>query len=78
MHHHFLFILGLYSAAIMLSGSSLNSWALTRSPLNFAKSVATSLKVNTKNITNMIEGLRRLPAEEIQKTTYSKFILVNQ
>lgn len=64
---------GLYSGAIMLSGSSLNSWALTRRPLKFARSVASSLGIRTENITNMVEGLKKLSAKIIQEVTVSKF-----
>lgn len=60
----------------MLSGSSLDSWALTRNPLKFAKNVASSLKINTWNIKDMVKELKKRTAEEIQKATASKFKLV--
>lgn len=72
-----MFFVGLYSAAVMLSGHSLNSWALTRNPLNFAKSVALALGVSTINIKDMVEGLRKKSAEELQKAVNSRYIMVS-
>lgn len=64
---------GLYRAAIMLSGSSLDSFSLTRSPLSFAKKVASSLKIKTRKVEEMVEELKKCPAEDIQKIASSKF-----
>lgn len=61
----------------MLSGSSLDSWALTRNPLNFAKSVASSLNIKTNNVKEMVNELKKRSAEEIQKTASSKFVRVS-
>lgn len=57
----------------MLSGSTLDSWALTRNPLKFAKSVASSLKLNTKNYAKMVEDLQKISPEKIQKATSSVY-----
>lgn len=61
----------------MLSGSSLDTWSITRNPLKFAKTVASCLKINTWNTKRMVEELKKRPAEEIQKVTASKFKLVS-
>lgn len=57
----------------MLSGGSLNSWALTRNPLDFAKTVASSLKVSTTSAREMVQGLKQLSAEEIQIATAASY-----
>lgn len=69
--------LGLYSGAIMLSGSTLDSWTLTRKPLNFAKSVASSLKISSKNIAQMVSELKNLSPEKIQEATSSAYTKVS-
>lgn len=60
----------------MLSGSSLDSWALTRNPLDFAKSVASNVKVSTKNNKEMVEGLKQLSASELQAAAAARFTRV--
>lgn len=57
----------------MLSGSSLNSWSFTRNPLSFAKSLATSLNMQTSNIRAMVDNLKRIDAEELQTKTDSLY-----
>lgn len=60
----------------MLSGSSLDSWALTRNPLEFAKSVASSVNVGTRNVRDMVAGLKALSAAALQDATATQFNLV--
>lgn len=67
------FFAELFNGAIMLSGSSLDSWALTRNPLDFAKSVASSLKISTRKIQTMVDELRNRTAADVQSATSSAF-----
>lgn len=53
----------------MLSGSSLNTWALTRSPLSFVMAVGESMKLPVIILREMIERLKYLPVEQIQNHT---------
>lgn len=69
IRHFSYYFSGLYSAAIMLSGSSLNPWSLSSDPLTFTKSVASSLNIATTNIRQMIEKLKLVDPEELLKQT---------
>lgn len=68
---------GLFNGAIMLSGHSLNSWALTRKPLEYMRNVAEVLGIPTRNKKMMLEELRNFPAKEIQKATDPVFKTVS-
>lgn len=71
-------VIGLYSGAIMLSGSSLDSWSLTRNPLDFTKKISSYLKLKTKNNKDMIESLKKVSVEQIQKATVATFKSVSK
>lgn len=61
----------------MLSGSSLDTWTLTRNPLSFAQSVTKNLNIPVTNTLEMILYLKRIPAELIQNATASQFYSVS-
>ncbi|KAJ8952068.1 hypothetical protein NQ318_010978 [Aromia moschata] len=60
---------GLFSAAIMESGTSLNLWALNRRAVKTAFSVGTSLGIITTNSSTLIESLREVNYTELQTTS---------
>lgn len=57
----------------MLSGSSLNSWGLSRAPLDFAKTIASGLGITTSNVRQMVEGLKQVSATRLQTEVSSKY-----
>lgn len=60
----------------MLSGSTLDSWSLTRNPLGFTQKIAKNLKINSKTNKDLIERLKKVSVEQIQKATVSAFTSV--
>lgn len=54
----------MFHGAILLAGSLGNTWAINRQPLKLAKKIATSLKCPVDTSQNMVECMRKVPAED--------------
>ncbi|KAJ8984446.1 hypothetical protein NQ317_012510, partial [Molorchus minor] len=67
---------GLFNAAIMHSGSSLNLWALNRRAQTTAFSVGASLGISTTNSSSLVEALRKIGYEQLQTTSFITSTLV--
>ncbi|XP_072386354.1 juvenile hormone esterase-like [Diabrotica undecimpunctata] len=72
---------GLFSKAILNSGSSLSPWSLAKDLPDSTKEVAKKLNVNTGTSSNIVESLRKVDAKELQEAASSvmkqKLILSN-
>ncbi|KAG5877269.1 hypothetical protein JTB14_009765 [Gonioctena quinquepunctata] len=62
---------GLFSGAIIQSGSSLCPWALSKTLPKVTKSIATTLKINGKTSGEIKAGLKSVDAELLQTTSMS-------
>lgn len=67
------YLLGLFSGAVMLSGNPLNQWALARDAASFVKGLAQQLGVNTSSSINILEGLKTIPQDTLQKNYHTLF-----
>ncbi|CAH1119274.1 unnamed protein product [Phaedon cochleariae] len=63
---------GLFQKAIIQSGSSLSSWALSRSAPALVSSIAGALEIPGKSSEEMVQGLRSVSAELLQSTASSE------
>lgn len=60
----------------MLSGNPLNQWTLAREAVNFGKAVAQQLGVDISDSRTMVDGLKTVPRETLQKVSQSAFQMV--
>lgn len=60
-------VAGLASGAIMLSGSPLNQWALSRDAVDYCAAVAREFGIDTTNSKIMVESLKAIPRDSLQQ-----------
>ncbi|KAB0802875.1 hypothetical protein PPYR_05061 [Photinus pyralis] len=65
---------GLFQRAIMESGTSLNSWALTLNGRLITLRIANILRINTHSSLAIVEGLKKVNAAKLQEATLSSFL----
>lgn len=58
-------ISGLFRAAIMESGTSLNLWALSRDNAKVIKNLAEGLNINTESSHSLVEGLKKVDFRDL-------------
>ncbi|CAH1106188.1 unnamed protein product [Psylliodes chrysocephalus] len=63
---------GLFSKAILNSGSSLSTWALAKRTPQVTKAIAKKLKISTKSSKQILAGLKKINIEELQNVANSK------
>lgn len=64
-----LFVSGLISGAIMLSGNPLDQWALSRNNLQFGIALATEFGIDTTDSWNMVNQLKAIPSAQLQQVS---------
>lgn len=69
-------LLGLFYAAMMRSGVSINVWSLSRHSRQLAFLIAASLNVDITNSYTLKEGLKKIDAHKLQACSGPEFIAV--
>lgn len=71
VHYHYLSPLsaGLFQNGISISGTALNSWALTKNPLKVTKELAKSLECPIKHSLELVECLKNRSVTDIVNAT---------
>ncbi|CAH1106192.1 unnamed protein product [Psylliodes chrysocephalus] len=65
---------GLFSKAILNSGSSLSTWALAKRVSEVTKVIAKELKISTKSSEQILTGLKKINIEDLQNVANSKMV----
>ncbi|KAK4879863.1 hypothetical protein RN001_008009 [Aquatica leii] len=62
---------GLFRAAILESGTSLNAWSLVRNPREIATAIGLYLNVDTSTHESLVDGLRKVSYERLSRAQFA-------